>query len=255
MNDRWQLKGQKALVTGGTKGIGLAIAQEFLNLGAEIMIVARTPDEIEHQLNVWHQENRSAVGIAADVGNPIDRITIVESVAKTWGNLNILVNNAGINICKKMLDYTPDDYLHLVQTNQTSVFELCRLLHPVLQKSTPSSIVNISSVYGIVSGRPGPAYSMTKAAVAQLSRSLAADWARDQIRVNTVAPGVIRTPLTQAALSDPQRYAALQTSRPMGRVGEPEEVAAAVAFLCMPAASYITGECIAVDGGFLAFGF
>jgi Tropinone reductase 1 len=169
--------------------------------------------------------------------------------------LNILVNNAGGNLTKPAVDYTEDEWREIFEVNVFSAFELCRYAHPLLAQHAASSIVNVGSVSGLTHVRSGAPYGMSKAALHQMTHNLAAEWAEDGIRVNAVAPWYIRTRRTSAKLSDPDYLDEVLLRTPMGRVGEPEEVAAAVAFLCLPAAGYVTGECIAVDGGFLRYGF
>jgi len=253
--DRWSLVGKKALITGATKGIGLAIAEDFLAFGAEIMIVARDAEAVQQQLQIWNQQGLPAYGIAADIATFEGRKAVIQFLRETFGRLDILVNNVGTNIRKKAIEYTLEEYDFIFQTNLTSVFELCQLTHPFLKASSQASIVNIGSVAGLTSVRTGAPYGMTKAALTQLTRNLAVEWAGDGIRVNTVAPWFIRTPLTEPLLSNSDTIEAVIARTPLGRVGEPEEIAGLVTFLCLPTASYITGQCIAVDGGFLAYGF
>ena len=169
--------------------------------------------------------------------------------------LSLLVNNVGANEVRPALDYALAEVRELIETNLVSAFDMCRLAHPLLVEHGHAAIVNVGSVSGLTHVRTGAPYGMSKAALHQLTRNLACEWAEDGIRVNAVAPWYIRTRRTEGALADADYLDEVLLRTPMGRIGEPDEVAAAVAFLCLPAASYITGECIAVDGGFLRYGF
>lgn len=254
-SNRWNLQGKFALITGGTKGIGKAIAEEFLGLGGQVCIVSRKETEVNSLVAHWQTNNLPAIGFAADLSNADEREKLTAFIEQQWGKMDILVNNVGTNIRKKTPEYAAAEYHQLMQTNLTSAFHLCQLFYPLLKAAGQSSIVNISSVSGLVHVRSGSIYGMTKAALNQLSKNLACEWANDGIRVNAVAPWYIETPLAKAVLQDKDYLENILQRTPMRKIGQPEDVAGTVAFLCMPAAAYITGQCIAVDGGFTVYGF
>ncbi|WP_147653536.1 SDR family oxidoreductase [Vulcaniibacterium gelatinicum] len=254
---RWRLDGQLALVTGASAGIGRAIARELLGFGADVLLVARESAPLDATRAELEEEfpHRRIATFAADVADDEQRREILDWVEDHGEGLNILVNNAGGNQSKPTVEYTEDEWRAIFEVNLFSAFELSRYAHPLLTRHASSCIVNVGSVSGLTHVRTGSPYGMSKAALHQLTRNLAVEWAEDGVRVNAVAPWYIRTRRTSAKLADPDYLDDVLLRTPMGRVGEPEEVAAAVAFLCLPAASYITGECIAVDGGFLRYGF
>jgi len=255
MKNHWTLKNKKALVTGATRGIGKAIVEEFLELGAEVFIVSRNQNDIDEQLKVYKNKGFKVDGMKCDVTETEERKNLLERINSLFGGLEILVNNAGTNTRKKTLENTEEDFDKLMNLNLKSAFELCKMFYLLLKSSGDGSIVNIVSVAGFTSVGTGSPYAVSKAAMIHFTRYLAVEWAKDSIRVNAVAPWYIRTSLTEPVLSDPEKLKLILSRTPLNRIGDPAEIATVAAFLSMPAASYVTGECIAVDGGFLKFGF
>lgn len=251
----WTLTGQRALVTGGTKGIGQAIVQQFLELGAAVFIVARTSDTLHQQLTDYRQQGFTVDGLAADLSQPGAATQVIDAVKSRWGSLDILVNNTGTNTRKPTVDNTAADYDHIMTTNLRSAYELTQQAYPLLKASGQGNVVFVSSVSGLTHTSSGSLYGMTKAALNQLARNLGVEWAADGIRVNAVAPWYINTPLAAPVLANPEKLAGILARTPMKRVGEAVEVASAVSFFCLPASSYITGQTLSVDGGMLAWGY
>ncbi len=246
-SNKWDLKDKVALITGASKGIGLACAHEFLRLGAETVVVARTLETLEEVYAQQLKEGRVHL-VAADVSKTEGQEKVFSAVQKI-GRLDILVNNVGTNIRKTLIDASTAELDLVLQTNFTSALAMCRGAYPWLKKGKDAAVIFITSVAGIGSVGTGVMYGATKAALNQATRSLAQEWAVDHIRVNAVAPGFIETPLTEGLLSRPQLRQSIERSAMLQRVGEPEEVASVIAFLAMPASSYITGQTIVVDGG------
>jgi len=244
----------RALVTGASSGIGLAVAREFALLGAELLLVARGEEGLERARAEVKTlcPGRQVQVLSADVATVAGRELVC---SKAGARLQILVNNAGMNIRKRMAELSLDEYRRVQQVNVESCFDLCRLLRPALVRGAPAAVVNNASVAGLTHLRTGAPYGMSKAAMIQLTRNLAVEWAAEGVRVNAVAPWYIRTPLADQVLADAGYRREVLERTPMGRVGEAEECARAIAFLCMPAAGYITGQCLAIDGGFSVYGF
>lgn len=241
----WTLRGKKALVTGGTKGIGKAIVEEFVALGADVIAVARDVGATSKNPRVEY--------IEGDVTDSTFRQQLLYTLKERWGMLHTLVNNVGTNVRKKFTDYSEEEYRQLFETNLFAMMALTQSAHELLIKSGNASVINMASVAGSIDVQSGPPYGMTKAAIAQFGRHLAVEWA-PIIRVNTVSPWYIRTPLTEPVLSQPARLEHILARTPMGRVGTPEEVSGIVAFLAMDQAGYITGQNILVDGGMTSKG-
>lgn len=243
----WNLQGKKALITGGTRGIGRATVDMMCDLGAEVLAVARTrPDDFPERAGIHF--------LAGEVGRTADRAEWLDWVQNRWEKLDILVNNAGTNIRKAAHAFTEEEIHTVLNTNLMSAFELTRASLPLLTAAGNASVVMVSSVAGSVDVGTGAPYGMSKAAMIQLSRNLGGEWAKHGIRVNTVSPWYIDTPLAAPVLAQPERLERILMRTPIQRVGRPEEVAAAISFLCMDLAGYITGQNLAVDGGMLAWG-
>ncbi len=248
--NHWSLEGKKAVVTGGTKGIGLAIAQEFLDLGAEVLVIARDTKAVENRLRGSSRLFR----LDGDVADTAFRQHVLDKVQENWGKLDVLVNNVGTNIRKKFAEYAESEYRQIFETNLFSAMALTQGAFNLLKQSGSASVINIASVAGSTDVQSGPPYGMTKASLIQMTRHLAVEWAPHKIRVNAVSPWYIQTPLVQPVLSNPERLEKILARTPMGRVGQPEEVSGIVSFLAMDKASYITGQNISVDGGMMVNG-
>ncbi|MDX1760801.1 MAG: SDR family oxidoreductase [Christiangramia sp.] len=245
----WDLKNKKAVITGGTKGIGRACVLEFLDLGAEVMFTARNKADIEKFTEELKKDGFKAYGLVADSSKKEDREKIGEWVNSNWDKLDILVNNAGINIRKKAKDYSEEEYRKVLEINLIAPFEISRILYPHLQSSGNASIINIASSAAIQDVGTGTPYAMSKSGLLQQTRSLAAEWASDGIRVNAVSPWFIKTPLTKGYLEDHERMESILSRTPLNRVGDPEEISAVVSFLAMNKSSFVTGQNIIADGG------
>ena len=246
----WDLNNKIALVTGGSRGIGAAIANELLSLGAEVIITARNPE------NNTLTDSKLLHKLSYDVSSEAGRNRIVKEVKKLCnGKLDILVNNVGTNIRKRTTEYSPEEYRVISDTNLLAPYELCKMLYPMLKASGDGAVVNITSVSGLTSTSSGVIYAMTKAALHQMTKYLAVEWASENIRVNAVAPWYINTELVKPVLSNLEAMDRILSRTPNDKIGEPEDVAAITAFLCMDKAKHITGQIVAVDGGFTAYGY
>ncbi|XP_011089795.1 tropinone reductase homolog At5g06060 [Sesamum indicum] len=253
---RWSLHGSTALVTGGTRGIGHAIVEELAGLGAAVHTCARSKDELDKCLRGWEDEGFGITGSVCDVSSQADREKLLDSVSSIFNQkLNILINNVGTNIRKPMVDFTSEEVSMLMGTNFESAFHMCQLAYPLLKASGAGSVVFTSSVSGFVSLKYMSVHGASKGAINQLTKNLACEWARDGIRVNAVAPWYIKTSMVEQVLSNKKYLEEVYDRTPMRRLGDPTEVSSMVAFLCLPASSFITGQIVCVDGGMSVNGF
>ncbi len=242
----WNLNNKTAIITGASQGIGFAILMEFISLGARCIAVARSKREIEA---IESQFPDNLCFLSFDLSDKISRSSFIELIKTNYDEINILVNNVGSNIRRSTCDYSDEEVEFLFQINYFPSLELSKGLHQQLKNSGNASIINISSISANRIVRSGAIYASAKAALSHLTRYLAVEWASDNIRVNSIEPWYIDTPLVRPILNDNERLTKIITQTPQKRIGQPQEVASAVAFLAMDASSYITGQVIAVDGG------
>lgn len=248
-----QLDGKVALITGGGVGIGEAIARSFANAGAAVVITGRRKDVIEQLAGKIEQDGGRVLAVAGNVTDEAHVQSAVSQAVRSFGKLNILVNNAGIGAFGKALHETDDEtWDQVLAVNLTGVFRMTRAAVPEMLKAGGGAIVNISSIAGQVGIPLLPAYSATKGGLDALTRCLAIDYAKHGIRCNAVSPGLVETPMAADLLNDPQRKAQVLTTYPLGRPGTPEEVAKLVLYLASDDAAWTTGGIYTIDGGMTA---
>lgn len=248
----WNLTNKRILITGGTKGIGRATVFEMLKLGAKILFTARNENEVHSFEQELRGQQHPATGLVSDIADASDRQDVVSWIDQHWGALDVLVNNAGMNIRKTTLEYKPEEYQRILDVNLVAPFELSRGLHSLLVKGDQAAIVNIASIAGFMDVGTGSPYAMSKAALIQQTKSLAAEWAKDGIRVNALSPWFTETPLTEGLLLNKTKMEDVLRRTPLQRVARAEEMATIIAFLSMSQSSYITGQNIIADGGMSA---
>lgn len=246
----WDLKNKVAVITGGTKGIGLAIANEFLSLGATLIVIARNGDQLINCLFEWNAKGYQVKGIVGDLTDFDNFPSLLQKIDEE--KIDILINNLGGNLPKKFIDFSPKEIDQVFNLNIISNIRFTQLLFHKLKASQNACVVNISSVAGFEDVGTGSMYAICKASLIQLTKNLAVEWAEYGIRVNGVAPWFTGTDRINQLLKNEELENFVLKNTPLKKIAQPEEIANAVAFLAMNKSSYITGETIIVDGGYLA---
>ena len=251
----FDLRGKVAVVTGGGRGIGRAIALGLATHGATVIIGGRNKAALDETVHILHAAapKTEPFGIAMDVELEADVVRARDEILSSAGRIDILVNNAGIDPHYATLEKTrPEEWDRIVGVNLTGVFRCCRILGASMIDNKGGSIINISSVAGHIGLKRQVPYCATKGGVEQITKALAVDWAEHGVRVNAIAYGFIDTDLTNSILNHPHIGPRLLSRVPMGRFGSLDDVPGAAIFLASPAAQYVTGHSLAVDGGWLA---
>lgn len=246
----FRLDGQVAIVTGGSRGIGKAISFALAEAGASVVVAARKLPDIEATVTAIHQAGGEAFGVETNVRERTSLEFLVNETMRQFGRLNILINNAGTNPA-----YGPPEEVEerawdvIMNTNVKSPFMLSQLVHGPMKQSGGGSIVNVSSIEGLRPTKGIGTYSTSKAALIMLSRVLAMEWGKDNIRVNCLAPGLVQTEFSRALWQEDAGMKWGIEQAALGRIGQPEDMAGSVVYLCSDAARYVTGALLVADGG------
>lgn len=240
------LKNKTAVVTGGTRGIGLAIVKKYLENGANVAIAGSRKETVDKALAQLPEYQDRVMGIWPDLCNPEEVAQVFASVKERFGSLDILVNNAGISSRTSLYEYTLEEFSKILDVNLKAVFVCSQAAARIMKEQGSGVILNTSSMVAEYGQPAGCGYPATKFAVNGITKSLARELAKDGIRVNAVAPGVTKTDMVAAL--PPEMVARISAGIPLGRVGEPEDIANAFLYLAADTASYVTGVTLRVDG-------
>lgn len=250
MSTLFDLTGKVALITGSSRGIGKAIAEEMARAGAKVVISSRKPEPCHQVAEAIKAEGHEALAVPCNVGNKQDLMNLVDETLATWGKIDILVCNAATNpIYGPTVDVSDEAWDKILDTNVKGTFWLCNRVLPEMDRNGGGNVIVISSIAGIRGNTVIGTYGVSKAAESALARNLAVEWGPRNIRVNSIAPGLVRTDFAKALLEDPARLQRAEERTPVRRIGDPVDIAGVALFLASPASAYVTGQTIIADGG------
>jgi NAD(P)-dependent dehydrogenase (short-subunit alcohol dehydrogenase family) len=250
----FDLTGKTAVVVGGTSGIGLAMAVGLAESGADVVATSRRAEQVEEAAQAIEAKGRRALRLTSDVGDRASLETVLAGTLKEFGKVDILINSAGKIKREPTLTVSEETWNDIMDTNVTGTLRACQIFGGHMLERGYGRIINIASLNSFVSLKEVTAYAASKAAVAALTKSLAVEWSSRGVTVNGIAPGVFRTALNQKLLDESERGKELLMRTPMGRFGKTEELVGAAIYLASDASTFVTGEILVVDGGFLASG-
>ncbi len=248
------LEGKQALVFGGTSGLGKSIALGLAEAGADVVSVSRRAEEVHKAAAEIRALGRNSLELTADITRREDIQRVIDRMLRECGRIDILVNSAGTTKRVPSLDLADEDWNRIMDVNLKGTWHACQMVGRVMKDRMYGRIINIASIGAFVSLHEVTAYCVSKGAVAMLTRSLGTEWVKYNITVNAIAPGVFETPLNTNLINQPDRKASIMAHTPMKRFGNLEEIKGAAIYLASDSASFVTGEIICVDGGFMAQG-
>jgi NAD(P)-dependent dehydrogenase (short-subunit alcohol dehydrogenase family) len=250
---RFDLTSKVALITGGGRGLGRTFATALASAGADVAVAGRTRSDLDATVAAVNACGRKSLCITADVTDPEQVESMLAATVERFGHVDILVNNAGINIRKPVLEYGLEDWDAVMSLNLRGYFMVAKAVGRHMVERGYGRVINVTSILGAIGLPNQAAYASSKGAITQLTKVMAIEWARSGVTVNCIAPTYFETDLTRPLYQDPERKSFIEDRTPMGRWGQPEELAGAIIFLASDASGFITGQSLVVDGGWLAW--